>query len=111
MMWLRQQPPDWHVLADPAHAWKYGVSVRLAAEKDTLLEISKDPALATYDRAIAMRVAERSAALADFDRLTAADMRALGARYALDVLVVDTNRAFDFPVLYRNSGFVVYDLR
>lgn len=111
MAWLKRQPSDWHVLADPRHAWKYGVSVRLAAEKDTLLEVGKDPALATYDRAIAMRVADRSAALADFDRFTTAEVRALDARYGLDVLVVEADRTFDFPVLYRNAGFVVYDLR
>jgi len=111
MAWLKRQPSDWHVLADPRHTWKYGVSVRLAAEKDTLLEIGKDPALAIYDRALAMRVAERSAALADFDRFDTADVRALDARYGLDVFVVDAARPFDFPVLYRNSGFVVYDLR
>jgi hypothetical protein len=111
MAWLKQQPSNWHVLADPAHAWKYGVSVRLAAERDTLLEIGKDPALATYDRAIAMRVAERSAALAGFDQFTTADVRALHARYGLDVLVIEADRAFDFPVLHRNAGFVVYDLR
>jgi hypothetical protein len=111
MTWLKQQPAGWHVLADPRHAWKYGVSVRLAGQKDTLLEVGKDPALATYDRAIAMRVAERSAALADFDRFTTVDVRALDARYGLDVFIVEADRRFDFPVLYRNTGFVVFDLR
>jgi hypothetical protein len=111
MRWLKAQPAAWHVLADPGHPWKYGISVRLAAEKDTLLDITKDPAVATYDRAIAARVADRSAALADFDRFTSADVRALAARYNLDVLVVDADRTFDFPVLFHNTGFTVYDLR
>jgi len=111
MDWLARQPEPWHVLVDPAHPWKYGVSVRLAGEKDILLDITKDPAVATYDPAIARRVAERTAALADFDRFTAADVRALATRYNLDVLVVDADRTFEFPVLFRNSGFTVYDLR
>ncbi len=42
MDWLKAAPPAWYVLADPGHAWKYGVSVRLAAEKDTLVEAGKD---------------------------------------------------------------------
>lgn len=111
MNWLKRQPVSWHVLADPGHAWRYGVSVRLAAERDVLLESGKDSALAIYDRGIAMRVAERSAALQDFDRFTTADVRALATRYGLDVFVVEEPRSFDLPVLYRNSQFVVYDLR
>jgi hypothetical protein len=111
MTWLKAQPAPWHVLADPAHPWKYGISVRLAAEKDTLLDITKDPAVATYDRDTAIRVGDRTAALASFDRFSTADMRTLASRYNLDVLVVDNQRAFDLPVLFRNSGFTVYDLR
>src|SRR6185436_11495890 len=75
MTWLKQQPAPLHVLADPFHPWKYGVSVRLAGEKDVLLDQTKDPALATYDRAIAMRVGERSAALEHFNDFTLADVR------------------------------------
>jgi hypothetical protein len=56
MRWLATQPTDWHVLADPGHAWKYGVSVRVAANRDTLLESVKDSAIAIYDRGVAMRV-------------------------------------------------------
>jgi hypothetical protein len=111
MTWLKQQPERWHVLAEPFHPWKYGVSVRLAGEKDVLLDETKDPALATYDRAIAMRVGERSEALASFDRLTTADVRALASRYNLDVLVVDSTRVFELPTLYRNDAITVYDLR
>jgi len=111
MTWLKQQPAGWHVLADPAHAWKYGVNVRIAGEKDVLLDVTKDPAIATYDRAVAMRVSERLAALADFDRFTTAEIRALASRYHLDVFVADSARSFDFPVLYRNAGIAVYDLR
>jgi hypothetical protein len=111
MTWLRGQPATWHVLADPQHAWRYGSSVRVAAARDTLLEAGKDPALAIYDRELALRVSDRTAALADFDALTGDDVRGLAFRYALDVFVDRAERRFDFPVLYRNDEFVVYDIR
>jgi hypothetical protein len=111
MAWIRAQDGQWHVLADPGHAWKYGVSVRLAAERDTVLESVKDSALAIYDRNVAARVAERAAALTDFDRLTTARAQRLDAQYHLDVVVVESAHVLDLPVLYRNTRFVVYDLR
>jgi hypothetical protein len=111
MRWLSRQPADWHVLADPGHAWKYGSSVRVAAGRDTLLELEKDSALAMYDRDIAIRVADRAAALADFDLMTTDTVRALDTRYALDVFVTENGRSFGFPILYRNNRFVIYDLR
>ena len=112
LTWLRHQPPTWHVLADPGHAWKYGISVRLAAEKDALIETGKDSALAMYDRAIAMRVADRVAATGGYPDLTTAALRDLDARYALDVAIVETGAArHSLPELYRNTQFVVYDLR
>ena len=111
MAWLRTQPVGWHVLADPGHGYKFGSSVRVAAWRDVLLEAGKDPALALYGRDVAMRVAERTHALTDFDRLTPASVRDLASRYALDVFVDRADRSFDLPVLYRNREFVVYDLR
>lgn len=112
MAWLRHQPPSWHVLADPGHAWKYGISVRAAAQRDTPLEIGKDPAMAMYDRALAMRVAERTEALGAFDDWsTADDVRRASERYDTDVFVDRADRAFPFPILFRNDSFVVYDLR
>jgi hypothetical protein len=111
MGWLRTQPRSWHVLADPDHGWKYGSSVRVAARRDTLIEVGKDTALAMYDREAAGRVGDRMAATAGFDDLTDEDIRALDRRFALDVLVDRTERRSDFPVLYRNTQFVVYDLR
>jgi hypothetical protein len=111
MTWLRTQPIDWQVLADPDHARKYGASVRVAAERDTVLEAGKDPAIAMYDREIAMRVAERRLAFEHFDALSAADFRALGARFDVSVLVVEQARRLDLPELYRNAGFAIYDLR
>ena len=77
MDWLKAPPSTWYVLADPGHAWKYGVSVRLAAEKDTLLEAGKDTALAMYDRRMAMAVADRLAALRGLRSADDAELRAL----------------------------------
>ena len=111
LSWLRAQPGRWHVLADPQHAWKYGMSVRVGALRDTVLELSKDSALAMYDRAIAMRVAERAAALAEFERLTTGEALALDARYDLDALVIERPAALELPVLYQNPRFVIYDVR
>jgi hypothetical protein len=112
LVWLRGQPADWHVLADPGHAWKYGPSVRAGALRDTVLEQSKDSALAIYDRAIAMRVAERMDGLGGFGTLDdATRARALGARYGAHVLILERSRALDLPVLFENTGFRIYDLR
>lgn len=112
MRWLEAQPSSWHVLADPGHAWKYGVSTRLAARKDTVLESTKDSALAMYDRAIAMRVAERTAAIGAYPDMTTDQLRQLDARYSLDAAIVESAFArHPFPELYRNGQFVIYDLR
>jgi hypothetical protein len=112
MTWLRAQPSKWHVLADPGHAWKYGTSARLAAEKDTVLEIGKDSALAMYDRTIAMRVAERAAALGAYAALTTDELRRLDAKYDVDVAIVDAADArHPLPELFRSAQFVIYDLR
>lgn len=111
MRWIREQPADWHVLADPDHGWRHGVSVRVAAERDTVLETGKDTAMAMYDRAIAGRVSARLTALAGFTALSSGQLRTLGTRYDVDVVVLESRRPVDLPVLYRNSQFVVYDLR
>jgi hypothetical protein len=76
-----------------------------------LLEVTKDPAIAMYDRRIAMRVAERMAATANFDAFTVDDIRRLASRFALDMFVDPVDRPFPLPVLYRNASFIVYDLR
>ena len=111
MQWLATQPPTWHVLADPGHAWKYGSSVRVAGARDTLLESGKDTAFALYDRGVAERVAERLLATGSYDVMTLDDVRALDQRYGFDVLVDRADRSFELPVLYRNASFLVYDLR
>jgi len=111
MHWLRTQPDDWHVLADPGHAWKYGISVRVAAQRDTVLESVKDSAIALYDRDVAVRVSTRTQDLVDFDRMTETRALTLAARYDADVLIVESAHILALPVLYRNAQFVIYDLR
>ena len=85
--------------------------MRVAAERDTVVELNKDTALAMYDRTIALRTAERGQVLDRFDTFTTADVKAVAARYQLDVFVDRADRHFDFPILHRNDRFVVYDLR
>jgi len=109
MRWLSRQPVDVHVLADPGHAFKYGVSVRVAAGRDVLLEDDKDAAIALYSRAIAERVVDRRGALQDFPSLTAAQARTLAERYDLDYAVTETVLAL--PEVYRNSRFRIYALK
>jgi hypothetical protein len=111
MTWLRGQPITWNVLADPGQGWKYGSSVRVAAERDTVVEGGKDPALGIYDRATALRVTERLAALQHFTQFTTDEMRRAGARYDADVAVVARTQHLDLPVLHENADVVVYALR
>lgn len=111
MTWLREQSPAWNVLADPAQAWRYGSSVRVAAARDTVLELSKDPALAIYSRATALRVATRERALTGFDAFTTDDFRRVARQFSADVVVTTRQQPLNLPVLYENAGFVVYDAR
>jgi hypothetical protein len=109
MAWLRRQPRDTHVLADPGHGWKYGTSVRVSAERDVLLEEVKDSALAIYSREVAVRVVDRTQAVGDFATLTPAHARELARRYDLDLLVTESDLAL--PLAYRNDQFRIYSLR
>jgi hypothetical protein len=109
MRWLATRPLNAHVLADPGHSFKYGVSVRVASGRDVLLEDDKDAAVAMYSRAIAQRVVDRRRALADFPALTAARARALAAQYDLDYLV--TEATLPLPEVHRNSRFRIYALK
>jgi hypothetical protein len=108
MAWVARQPRDVHLLADPAHGWKYGTSARVAAERDVLIEEVKDSALAIYSRDVAARFVERTAAVGDFGSLTAGRAMALAARYDLDYLVTEAD--LPLPVAYRNEQFRVYSL-
>jgi hypothetical protein len=109
MQWIARQPLTVHVVASPDHAFRYGVSVRVAACRDVLLENDKDAAVAMYSRAIAERVVERRHALAGFTSMDAPSARALAARYGLDYLV--TEATLPLPEVYRNSRFRIYALK
>jgi hypothetical protein len=109
MTWIRSQPLTKHVLADPGHAWKYGTSVRVAAEHDVFLEEVKDSAVAIYSRDVAVRFLERVRALLDFDQMTADRARDLAKRYDLDYLVFEKD--LPLPVAYTNQRFKVYVLQ
>jgi hypothetical protein len=106
--WLARQGRNTHVLADPGHGWKFGTSVRVAAELDVLIEEVKDSAVAIYSRDVARRVVERTAAIGDFSTLTAARARELALRYDLDYLV--TVADMPLPEAYANGQFRVYSL-
>jgi hypothetical protein len=108
MAWLRRQPADTHVLADPGHGWKYATSVRVSAERDVLLEDVKDSALAIYSRDVAARFVDRVQAVGDFASMTPERAQELARRYDLDFLVTEADLAL--PLAYRNSQFRIYSL-
>ena len=109
MEWVAQTPPGTHLLADPAHAWRHGASVRVTGQRDVFLEEVKDPALAIYSRAVAQRVLERLHDLDGFDTLTADRARLLADKYDLHYLVAD--RSFDLPLAHQVGPFRAYALR
>jgi len=109
MEWLAAQPVDTHVLADPGHAWKYGTSVRVSAERDVLIEEVKDSALAIYSRDVAGRVVERINAIGNFGELSVDRARELARRYDLDYLVTEND--MPLPEVFRNDQFRIYSLR
>jgi hypothetical protein len=109
MAWLNHQRAGAHVLADPGHAWRYGTSVRVAAERDVFVEEVKDSAIAIYSRDVAMRYLERTAALGDFTQLSPHRARQLATEYELDYLVTEADLAL--PLAYRNEQFRIYSLR
>ena len=109
MAWLKQQPIDTHVLADPGHAWKHGTSVRVSAERDVFVEEVKDSAIAIYSRDVALRYLERTEALGDFGELDAGRARDLAKTYDLDYLVTESD--LPLPLGYANEQFRVYRLR
>ena len=109
MHWIAGQPLNVHVVAAPDHAFKYGVSARVATCHDVVLEDDKDSAVAMYSRPIAERVVERRKALADFGSLTAASALELATRFGVDYLV--TEAALPLREVYRNSQFRIYALK
>jgi hypothetical protein len=109
MAWARTMEPSSHWLADPMHAVLYGTSVRLAGERDVLVEAVKDTALGMYDRGVAMRTRDRIAAAGDFATMNAERARALAVQYDLDFLVTD--RPLELPLAFQSGELRVYRLQ
>ncbi|HJR59599.1 MAG TPA: hypothetical protein VJ813_09380 [Vicinamibacterales bacterium] len=108
MGWARTTDKRSGWLADPLHAVLYGTSVRVAGERDVLVEAVKDSAIGMYDRRIAVRTDERITAAADFRRLTADRARRLGAAFDLDFLV--TEQTLELPLVFESGPLRVYRL-
>ena len=108
MKWIKTQSIDAHVLADPGHAWKYGTSVRVAAERDVFLEEVKDAAVAIYSRDMALRFLERVGEIPSFDQMSPGRARELALRYYVNYWV--TEKDLPLPVAYKNRRFKVYML-
>jgi hypothetical protein len=108
MRWVQSTDVRSHWIADPDHAFLYGSSLRVGGRRDVFLDASKDPAVAIFDRALAMRVAERARASADFRVLTADRALELARRYEIDFLI--TEAVLPLPVAYQNARFKVYSL-
>lgn len=109
MAWARTTATDSGWLADPLHAVKYGTSLRVAGQRDVFVEAVKDTAIGMYERSVAIRTRDHLAELADFDTLTPARARALGARYGLDYLVAE--QPLDLPVAFQSGVLRVYRIR
>jgi hypothetical protein len=109
MAWARTTDKAAGWFADPMHAVLYGSSVRVAGERDVLVEAVKDAAIGMYDRAIAIRTDERMRDAGHFDDLTADNARRIGARYDLDFLVTESR--LDLPLAFESGALRVYRLR
>ena len=109
MAWTRQSSPTSNWLADPMHAIWYGTSLRVAGERDVVVEAVKDDAIGMYDREIAMRTRDRVMAIGDFKTLTPERARALSARYDVDFLV--TEEKLELPVAFASGRLTIYRLR
>ena len=109
MAWARTTDPGSGWLADPHHAAIYGSTVRAAGHRDVLVDLLKDPAIAMYDRAIAMRLADRRRALATLAWDTPDGARGLARRYGLDYLVID--RELDLPLAHQAGSLFIYRIR
>jgi hypothetical protein len=109
MAWAKATDPARGWLADPHHAALYGSTVRAAGHRDVLIDLLKDPAIAMYDRGIAMRLADRERALAALAWDTPDGARALARRYGLDYLVID--RELNLPLAHRSGSVFIYRIR
>ena len=109
MRWARTTDKGAGWFADPLHAVLYGSSVRVAGERDVLVEAVKDAAIGMYDREIAVRTDQRVRDIGDFKALTAETATRIGARYDMDYLVTESR--LDLPLAFESGALRVYRLR
>ena len=108
--WIaRNTALDAHFLVDPWHAIAYGLSLRVAAERDVFLERAKDTAMAAYSRDVALRVSGRLREIDDFASVNEERALALARVHDLDYLIAD--RPFALPLVHANGQFRVYSLK
>ena len=109
MAWAQTTDPGSGWLADPHHAALYGSTVRAAGHRDVIIDLLKDPAIATYDREVAMRLADRERSLAELAWDTPEGAHALAGRYSLDYLVID--HRLNLPLVHQSGSLFVYRIR
>ena len=109
MSWARASGQGSGWLAHPAHATRYGTSVRVAGHRDVFVEAIKDGAVGMYDRAVALRTRDRVRLVGDFETLTPERARALGREFDLDYVI--TEQRLDLPLVFSSGILTVYSLR
>jgi hypothetical protein len=107
--WIATSTPhDAHFLVHPEHVYRYGSSFRVVAQRDVLLEVVKDRAMATYSREAAVRLEERVHAAGDVASLDEGHIMTLAHLYGLDYLV--TERQLNFRMVHREGALRLYQL-
>ncbi len=107
--WIAAKTPrDAHFLLHPEHVYHYGSSFRVVAQRDVLLEVVKDRAMAMYSREAAIRVEERLQAAGDVAVIDEKRIAVLAHRYDLDYLV--TQRELDLRLVHQEGVLRLYRL-
>ena len=101
-------PRDAHFLLHPEHVYRYGSSFRVVAQRDVLLEVVKDRAMAMYSREAAIRLEERLQAAGDVAVIDEGRIAVLANRYDLDYLV--TERELDLRLVHQEGVLRLYRL-
>jgi len=101
-------PHDAHFLDHPEHVYRYGSSFRVVAQRDVLLEVVKDRAMAIYSREAAVRLEERLEAVGDVAVLDERRIMTLANRYDLDYMV--TERELNFRLVHQEGALRLYAL-
>jgi hypothetical protein len=80
----------------------------VVAQRDVLLEVVKDRAMAMYSREAAVRLEERLQVAGDVGVLDEGHIAALANKYDLDYLV--TERELNLPMVRREGALRLYRL-